>query len=731
MFALLLLAAILTTNGTVAAEPHTIEAGRLHLVLLPDENGISQAPVSLGPDECLEPAPPTVPLFSLTISTLPEEGAPETLTLDATTGWKETSITAGPDPKSTGLSWSEPNDDRLQGLTVRVQIQSRPEESALAWSIAVQNDNPNLTLREVVFPNVAVQRPDPHRFIFFPRGPGTAKSAVASAFHDQGPYPNGWTTMQFMAVYGAGADDGFYLGMHDPWGSLKHLHAQSLPDTQSAAFSIRHPVPDMSRGGNDFQLPGQAVWRTFQGDWFDASLIYRTWVEAEAKWWPAKENANRQDTPEWMRTLPVWLRSSGKAETVVPQALDFAREMGLPTGLHWYNWHQIAFDDDYPHYFPAHDDFEAGVAELQRNGVFVMPYINGRLWDTRDHGLEDKAFSTVALPATARQESGEPYIETYNSKEPDGSPVRLAPMCPTTPVWQSKVAEIVHELTRQCGVKGVYIDQIAAAKPMPCFDPSHGHPLGGGHWWNEGYWHMLDNIHAAIPHDAMLTSECNAEPFLRWFDGYLSWHWQFQDQVPAFSAIYGGTIQLFGRAYRGGTTRDLALRMKAGQQLVFGEQIGWITPDILESTNGMPFLKRMANLRWKLSPYFHQGRMERPPILQGEVPNVTADWQWSGEWPVTIAAIQTGAWRIPHENRLALVFVNVDKKPHAATFDLDLIDYGLSGEHFAVEMVGPDTPDATWQTGRRLKQTVEFQPDRPFALEIRPIPAPGKSAPSE
>ncbi|MDD8052263.1 MAG: hypothetical protein PHG55_13045, partial [Verrucomicrobiota bacterium] len=121
MFALLLLAAILTTNGTVAAEPHTIEAGRLHLVLLPDENGISQAPVALGPDECLEPAPPTVPLFSLTISTLPEEGAPETLTLDATTGWKETSITAGPDPKSTRLSWSEPNDDRLQGLTVRVQ----------------------------------------------------------------------------------------------------------------------------------------------------------------------------------------------------------------------------------------------------------------------------------------------------------------------------------------------------------------------------------------------------------------------------------------------------------------------------------------------------------------------------------------------------------------------------------------------------------------------------------
>jgi len=79
----------------------------------------------------------------------------------------------------------------------------------------------------------------------------------------------------------------------------------------------------------------------------------------------------------------------------------------------------------------------------------------------------------------------------------------------------------------------------------------------------------------------MLTTECNAEPFVKWFDGYLTWHWQHDGQVPAFPAVYGGAIQMFGRAYRGGPTKDLALRMKAGQQLVFGEQIGWIDPNIV------------------------------------------------------------------------------------------------------------------------------------------------------
>jgi len=34
------------------------------------------------------------------------------------------------------------------------------------------------------------------------------------------------------------------------------------------------------------------------------------------------------------------------------------------------------------------EGFAEGVRELEEAGVFVMPYINGRLWDTRDKGTE-------------------------------------------------------------------------------------------------------------------------------------------------------------------------------------------------------------------------------------------------------------------------------------------------------------------------------------------------------
>ena len=172
-----------------------------------------------------------------------------------------------------------------------------------------------------------------------------------------------------------------------------------------------------------------------------------------------------------------------------------------PSGFHWYNWHEIPFDNDYPHYFPTKAGFPEAVRELQSANVFVMPYINGRLWDTRDKGSEDFEFTAVAKAAVSKNEKGEPYTEVYGSKEADGSPVRLGVMCPATQLWQNRVRDIVLRLMNECGVKGVYIDQIAAAAPTLCCDATHGHPLGGGHWWTEGYWKLLER-----------HSQCDAAP---------------------------------------------------------------------------------------------------------------------------------------------------------------------------------------------------------------------------
>jgi hypothetical protein len=170
---------------------------------------------------------------------------------------------------------------------------------------------------------------------------------------------------------------------------------------------------------------------------------------------------------------------------------------------------------------------------------------------------------------------------------------------------------------------------------------------------------MLERIREVMQPDQMLTTECNAEPFVRWHDGYLTWHWQYDGQVPAFPAVYGGAIQMFGRAYRGGDTRDLALRMKSAQQLVYGEQIGWLHPNVVNQPENAAFLREVVRLRWQLRRYFYAGHMLRPPTLAGPVPTVRADWQWQNEWWVETDALLRGVWQLPDQKTAVTIFANV------------------------------------------------------------------------
>jgi hypothetical protein len=274
-------------------------------------------------------------------------------------------------------------------------------------------------------------------------------------------------------------------------------------------------------------------------------------------------------------------------------------------------------------------------------------------------------------------------------------------------------------LTNDVGVDGVYMDQIAAAAPRLDFNPQHGHPLGGGHWWTtdgywpDGYWPLLKGIRASLAPGKFLTTECNSEPFVHLFDGYLTWHWQFEKQVPAFSAVYADQIRLFGRAYRGGKSAELANRMKAAQQLVFGEEIGWVDPGIVHQASGV-FLKACAQMRRDLRPYLAGGRMLRPPAVVGDNPMLTADWQWSGDWPVTQPALQTAAWRAG-DGSVALLVTNAG--PAALHAVLSPRDLGFHGK-VAVRRVGGGEAPATWSDGETLD--VALGAEQVVAYVLRP-----------
>jgi len=298
--------------------------------------------------------------------------------------------------------------------------------------------------------------------------------------------------------------------------------------------------------------------------------------------------------------------------------------------------------------------------------------------------------------------------------------VRFAVMCPATELWQATIRQITLRLMNEYDVPAVYIDQVACAAPVLCFDHAHGHPTGGGHWWVESYYALMAAIRRAKPAEGILTSECNAEPYAKGLDGYLAWDWCADGQVPAFPAVYGGAIQMFGRSYDSGKTENLALRMKAGQQFVFGEQIGWFKPSVVDVKENVDFLRQVVGLRWQLRRYFYAGEMARPPKLHGSINTVRADWG-GNHGLVTTEAVMTGAWTIPGEHRGILLFANVGDQSVAAELPFNAADYCISGKQVKVATITPAGRGESVQLPTIVRRALVFPPRSAFVLELTQV----------
>jgi hypothetical protein len=126
----------------------------------------------------------------------------------------------------------------------------------------------------------------------------------------------------------------------------------------------------------------------------------------------------------------------------------------------------------------------------------------------------------------------------------------------------------------------------------------------------------------------------------------------------------------------------------------------------------------VVRLRWLLKRYFYAGQMARPPKLVGDIPRVTADWQWSGEWPVTTDALLAGAWSLPAEKRLVLLFVNVSNQPLTVACDFAADQYGLSGETFEAVELSSEGEGQKWTAPVTFRRDVTLPPRTARAWQL-------------
>jgi len=195
-----------------------------------------------------------------------------------------------------------------------------------------------------------------HGAALYPGGPGILyPDPWGHAVSQRSLYPNGWCTMQFMATYGGDGQDasGLYVAVHDPDGSTKEIVLDTQPRARSVRMAFEHPAAGMGAPGNSFRLNGEAVLADPQRRLVRCSPHLPALGQLGGTLVAELTAEGRADTPLWMRDLCGWAQTGGDPKDVVEPVKQMASALRRAHRFHWYSWHQIPFDNDYPHYFPT------------------------------------------------------------------------------------------------------------------------------------------------------------------------------------------------------------------------------------------------------------------------------------------------------------------------------------------------------------------------------------------
>ena len=674
-----------------------LHSGRLTAAVYVRPHGVSLAGISLAD---FAPAGKAGPLVRLQVVRLSDG---QVLTLTGEHDWERVRVQAGEKRLSVYL-------DRPLGIDLSVSVEARAAEGdAIEWRTSVLNQSDAYSVLSASYPGIRFCGAQNASF-FKPVGSGSVDADACSRRKRwNGDYPSGfYGTMPVLGVYDPAKKrgSGLYVAIHAPQAEKLFMNAAFL-ESGEGCFDFDYPAQNLGRPANSFALNGALVLRVLDGDWYDMARIYGDYVHACAEWCPP---LGREDSPAWMRDVPMyimdWMPNDNPAADPVPisvrpakepprdnwykKPVELARRLGLPIGYHLYNWHFIPFNNDYPYYFPVKEGLDTGVREMHRHGIHVMPYINGRIVDTRDMHSSTERFDREFRAGATKSPDGSLNLERYASHEPDGTLCELAAMCPSEKVWRDTLAEIARRLFEDYDMDAVYIDQVAAARINLCCDPAHGHTPGNGAWWVRSYRLLMERLRRECPEGRGFTTESNAECYADQFDGFLTWAWTDPNLVPFFPKVYAGRIAMLGRNTNGYKKADAQYcRYHIGQAVMFGQQIGWINADVVDAPEKMDYLERMCRMRWDTRDFYSRGEMLRPPVIESGNTAFLSDCSMGHDELTPADTVLAAGWQL--EDTVLIALTNTGDAAAEVTVSYDAAEYGFDG-----------TPEAKNYGGCRL-----------------------------
>jgi len=584
-------------------------------------------------------------------------------------------------------------------ITVKVTVELPPDSGIARWRIYVDTNSNYWGLWTVSYPLIngfpAKGEYDIARPVFASGGHLLKKCTAAV----RAPHPSGGWPMQFTAL--TRGTSSIYFGSQDPDGRPKQFVI--LPGESLAM--VHHPE-NMGVAGSDYLDYYPVELGVYQGNWVEAAHHYRAWALRQ-KWTQAGRVSQRSDIPDILKKVAIWvtegwdwfpkpgqqaggrgyITASGAYETPSTSNqlyLEAQKRMGVPMAMHWYHWHHNKFNHEFPHFLPARDGFGERVDELVKAGWLVMPYVNGY---SADLNIPD--FDRFAGHAILSQGGG--YQMGYYGDHAG----RLLGMCPTT-FWQDTMATLGEEAFRKYPINAIYYDQVSAVSPGLCFNPTHGHPLGGGRYFTDGYRALMEKVLRKTQQGGrqqVITSEGANEMFFDVLSGNLFWGQPSEMEIPMMEVVYSG-YTLFCGSPCNYHRSDRFFRFGQGQAVIDGRQNGWMDMGLFaeEHRRKTDFLRQCGRFRLAAGKFLIYGDLLQPLQPENSVPTFEEDgFGWNIRRRATVPLAEGRLWRA-EDGHLAVILANYDDQPVTFAYAVDPAEHGLKGGRYELQDLGLDGP---------------------------------------
>ena len=512
------------------------------------------------------------------------------------------------------------------------------------------------------------------------------------------------SAMQFAAFYDP--TSGLYFSSQDTEGYMKRNNILRIVDQMKFSHTF---YPEYSRGLG-YKSPYPIAITTFEAGpttWQHAADIYRGW--AKKQWWCETRWFDRKDVPQWLKDgagviVPrMYPKYAQEGESYYKYLWVEAKRYSEAAGgknmiVLFHGWSegktkatQLGHPKPVPHDpFGGSGLFREACANMRANRGFPFVFIAAPHLYVHTFGGGDYDNKDLYLNEAKQYEiySQERFLKEAKPRE--GVP-KLVHMCPGTKYWRECVRKQCLQLV-DLGVDVVQLDgfpQVAL-----CYNPAHGHALGGGKWYFQSWKRLIEDIQSecrAKNPNFVLTMEWPCEMYIplvqltmkRW--GLAKKWLRGEGMVPVYEYVYGDydksyggegdSVHIIGKSPNPPGKDDGASYTSFGMarnlcyglfpSIAFGLSKKSLDPANMNEHHLALYREQIAAMGGYAQKYLMRGHMTHSLRFD----NPKADVRYWGWWlkprrsPLyPHRAVIHSAWQAP-DNDVAYVFVNITNKP--------------------------------------------------------------------